>query len=91
MQHSLSAGSSYTMSLSLESKLPEDSLADLVEEGTGDYTGVIAYYRDEKTGKEKTVTAGDQSKPRRLVHLYSGKGSAKRAVDREWSRKQINK
>ncbi|WP_122433943.1 phage late control D family protein [Pseudomonas viridiflava] len=86
VQHSLSAGSGYTMSLSLESKLPEDSLADLVEEGTGDYTGVIAYYRDEKTGKEKTVTAGDQSKPRRMVHLYSEKSSAKRAVDREWGK-----
>jgi predicted component of type VI protein secretion system len=31
-----------------------------------DYTGVIAHYRDKKTGKERTVTAGDQSKPKRL-------------------------
>ena len=87
VQHSFSADSGYTMSLSLESKLPEDAVADLADDSGGDYTGVIAYYRDEKTGKEKSVTAGDQSKPRRLAHLYSGLGSAKRAVDREWSRK----
>jgi len=83
VQHSLSADSGYTMSLSLESKLPEDAVAELADDSGSDYTGVIAYYRDEKTGKEKTVTAGDQSKPRRLAHLYSGLGSAKRAVDRE--------
>ncbi|WP_256672895.1 phage late control D family protein [Pseudomonas sp. v388] len=83
VQHSLSADAGYTMSLSLESKLPEDAVADLANDSGGDYTGVIAYYRDEKTGKEKIVTAGDQSKPRLLVHLYSGLGSAKRAVERE--------
>jgi len=86
VQHSLSADSGYTMSLSLESKLPEDAVAELADDSGGDCTGVIAYYRDEKTGKEKSVTAGDQSKPRRLAHLYSGLGSAKRAVDREWQR-----
>ncbi len=86
VQHSLRADSGYTMSLSLESKLPEDSVADLADESGGDYTGVTAYYRDENSGKEKAVVAGDQSRPRRLVHLYSGLGSAKRAVDREWGR-----
>lgn len=86
VQHSLSADSGYTMSLSLESKLPEDGVAELADDSGGDYTGVIAYYRDEKTGKEKSVTAGDQSKPRRLAHLYSGLGSARRALDREWQR-----
>ena len=74
------------MSLSLESKLPQDAVAELADESGGDYTGVVAYYRDEKTGNEKTVTAGDQSRPRRLAHLYSGLGSAKRAVDREWGK-----
>ncbi|MCS6537673.1 phage late control D family protein, partial [Pseudomonas aeruginosa] len=49
---------------------------------------IIAYYRDEKSGTEKTITAGDQSKPRRLRYLYSTKASAKRAVDREWKRLQ---
>lgn len=71
------------MSLSLESKLPEDAVAELADDSGSDYTRVIAYYRDEKTGKERSVTAGDQRKPRRLAHLYSGLGSAERAVVRE--------
>ena len=79
------------MSLELESKLPEDSLEDLAEENQKTYTGVIAYYRDEKTGTEKTRTAGDQSKPRRLLWLYANKNTAKRAVDREWARMQAAK
>lgn len=83
VQHSLSADSGYTVSLELESKLPEDTLEDLVEETPGDYTGVIAYYREEKTGKEKAVMAGSQAKPKRLKYLYAGKNTAKRAVDRE--------
>jgi phage protein D len=84
VQHSLSADNGYTMSLSLESKLPEDAVDELANDSGGDYTGVIAFYRDEKTGTEKSVTAGDQAKPRRLAHLYSGLGSAKRAVDKKW-------
>lgn len=88
VQHSLSADNGYTVSLELESKLPEDTVDGLAEEFTGDYTGIIAYYRDQKTGKEKTVTAGDQSKPRRLRWLYASERTAKRAVDREWKRMQ---
>lgn len=84
VQHSLSADGGYTVSLELESKLPEDNVEDLAEENKGDYTGIIAYYRDQKTGKEKTVTAGDQTKPRRLRWLYATDSSAKRAVEREW-------
>lgn len=87
VQHSLTDGG-YTTSLELESKLPEDTLGDLYEEGSGDYTGIIAYYRDAKTGTEKTITAGDQAKPRRLRYLYSEKATAKRAVDREWAKMQ---
>lgn len=83
MQHSFGADSGYTMSLDLESKLPEDTVEDLAEENRGDYTGVIARYRDEKSGTEKTVTAGDQSKPKRLRWLYASEKTAKRAVDRE--------
>jgi phage protein D len=83
VQHSLSADGGYTVSLELESKLPEDGVEDLVEESEGGYTGIIAYYRDQKTGKEKTATAGDQTKPRRLKWLYSNQHTAKRAVDRE--------
>ncbi|AZD84746.1 hypothetical protein C4K14_1912 [Pseudomonas chlororaphis subsp. aureofaciens] len=91
VQHNLSADSGYTVSLELESKLPEDTVEGLAEENRGDYTGIIAYYRDKKTGKEKTVTAGDQSKPRRLKWLYASERTAKRAVDREWKRMQASK
>lgn len=86
VEHSLTADGGYTVSLDLESKLPEDNVEDLAEENKGDYTGIIAYYRDHKTGKEKTVTAGDQSKPRRLRWLYVSEKTAKRAVDREWAK-----
>lgn len=88
VQHSLSADGGYTVSLELESKLPEDNVEDLVEENKGDYTGIIAYYRDQKTGKEKMITAGDQAKPRRLRWLYASEKTAKRAVDREWKKMQ---
>ncbi|WGT30791.1 phage late control D family protein [Pseudomonas marginalis] len=86
VQHSLSADGGYTVSLELESKLPEDNVEDLAEENKGDYTGVIAYYRDQKTGKERSITAGDQEKPRRLQWLYATEKTAKRAVDREYKR-----
>lgn len=86
--HSLNAGNGYTVDLMLESKLPEDRVEDLAEENTGDFTGIIAHYRDKKTGKEKAVTAGDQSRPKRLRWLYATEKSAKRAIDREWRRMQ---
>lgn len=90
VQHSLTADGGYTVSLELESKLPEDNVEDMAEENKGNYTGIIAHYRDEKTGKEKTVTAGDQSRPRRLHWLYATEKTAKRAVDREWKRVQAD-
>ena len=86
VQHSLTADGGYNTRLELEAKLPEDLVADLAEEIKGDYTGIIAYYRDPKTGKEHTLTAGDQSKPRRLRYLYANKYTAKRAVEREWKK-----
>jgi len=88
VQHSLSADNGYTMSLDLESKLPEDTVEDLAEENKGEYTGIIAYYRDDKAGTEKTVTAGDQSKPKRLRWLYASEKTAKRATEREWKKMQ---
>lgn len=88
VQHSLTADGGYTVSLELESKLPEDNVEDLAEDNAGDYTGIIAYYRDDKSGKEKTVTAGDQAKPRRLRWLYASEKTANRAVDREWRKAQ---
>lgn len=78
---------SYTTSLELESKLPDgDDIAALAEGSA--YTGVLATYRDEKTGEQKPITAGDQTNPKRLTHLYASKASAQRAVDREWERLQ---
>lgn len=80
----------FITSLDLESKLPDqEEVEDLVEKSV-DYTGVTATYRDEKDGRQKTVTAGDQTNPLRLTHLYASKGSAKRAVDREWKRLQAS-
>lgn len=90
IQHRLSADEGFVTSLELESKLPDDLVEDLWEEMQGDYTGIIAYYRDTK-GVERYLTAGDQTKPRRLRFLFSTKGSAKRAVDREWLRLQESK
>jgi len=89
VQHSLSADGGYTVSLEMESKLPEDNVEDLAEENKGDYTGIIAYYRDQKTGREKTITAGDQAKPRRLRWLYASERTAKRAVQREWGKSKF--
>lgn len=76
----------YTTALDLSSKLPDDE--ELWSDDPGDYTGIYAWYRDEKTGKQHTLTAGDQKNPRRLTHLYASKGSAERAVEREWKRMQ---
>lgn len=91
VQHSLTADAGYTMSLELESKLPEDTVEGLLEDGVRSkiqYTGVIAFYRDKETGKEKSVTAGDQAKPRRLRRVYVTEKNARRAADREWKRMQ---
>lgn len=63
-------------------------MAGLIDEIQNDYTGITAYYRDPKTGKEHTLTEDDHSKPRRLRHLYATKATAKRAVEREWKRLQ---
>lgn len=91
VQHSLSADSGYTVSLELESKLPEDTIEGLAEENKGESTGVIAYYRDKKTGVQKPVTTGDQRKPKRLRWLYATESTAKRAADREWKKLQREK
>ncbi len=84
VRHSFTADS-YTTALELESKLPDaDEVAELAEAGS--YTGVLAWYRDEKTGKQHKLTEGDQTAPKRLVHLYQSKASAERAVQRELGR-----
>ncbi|MEZ2345354.1 hypothetical protein, partial [Microcoleus sp.] len=78
---------SYTTSLELESKLPDgEALSDLAEGAA--YTGVVATYRDEQSGAQKQLTAGEQTTPKQLTHLYASKDSAQRAVDREFKRLQ---
>lgn len=91
VQHRLSADEGFVTSLELEAKLPEDLVEDLATDNPGNYTGIAAYYRDKKTGTEKKVTAGDQTRPRRLRHLYVSQKNAQRAADREWKRLQISK
>jgi phage protein D len=91
VQHSLSADGGYTISLELESKLPEDTIEGLAEENKDEFTGVIAYYRDKNTGVQKPVTTGDQRKPKRLRWLYATDNAAKRAADREWKKLQRDK
>ncbi|MOA23937.1 phage late control protein GPD [compost metagenome] len=86
MAHSFSP-EAYTTSLDLSSKLPDDEEL-WSDEQVGQFTGIYAWYRDEKTGKQHTLTAGDQKNPRRLTHLYASKASAERAVEREWKRMQ---
>jgi len=78
---------SYTTALELESKLPDaEDVAELAEQGI--YTGVLAWYRDTKTGEQRQLTEGDQTHPKRLAHLFAEKSSAQRAVEREWKRIQ---
>lgn len=86
--HSLSE-SGFTTSLDLESKLPDaDEVAELAEDEGGDYTGVVAWYRDEKGGKHRNVVVGEPKRPRRLTHLYVNEANAKKAAEREWQRMQ---
>lgn len=76
------SSSGYTTSLELENQLPEmDDITELADL-SNDYTGVVAYYKD-KDGKQQKMEKGDQTKPKRLAHLYASKASAKKAVDRE--------
>jgi hypothetical protein len=85
VQHSFTPDA-YTTSLELTSQLPDDD--ELTSDASEQYTGVVATYRDEKTGEQKKVTEGDQTNPKRLTHLYASKASAERAVKREAQRLQ---
>lgn len=86
VQHSFTP-EAYTTSLELTSQLPDAD--ELVSDAAEQYTGVLAWYRDEKTGEQKKITEGDQTKPKRLTHLYSSKASARRAVKRESGRQRV--
>lgn len=85
VQHSFTS-EAYTTSLELTSQLPDGD--ELASDASATYTGVVATYRDEKTGAQKKVTEGDQANPKRLTHLYASKASAERAVKREAARLQ---
>ncbi|KQO41731.1 hypothetical protein N5E99_13075 [Pseudomonas chengduensis] len=62
-----------------------DDIAGLADENAG-YTGVLAWYRDAKTGQQHKLTEGDQTPPpKRLTHLYASKARAQRAVRREFA------
>lgn len=76
----------YTTSLELTSQLPDGDA--LTSDAAEQYTGAFAWYRDDKTGGQRPVTAGDQTNPKRLTHLYASKASAERAVKREAGRLQ---
>jgi phage protein D len=90
VKHSFTSDS-FTTSLELESKLPDgDEVAGLADDAK-DYTGIVAWYRDKKSGKQQKLTEGDQSKPKRLTHLYESKKSAQRAVEREYKRLTASK
>jgi predicted component of type VI protein secretion system len=71
--------------------LPEDTIEGLAEENKDEFTGVIAYYRDQKNGVQKPVTTGDQRKSKRVRWLYATESTAKRAADREWKKLQREK
>lgn len=87
VKHSFTSDS-FTTSLELESMLPDgDEVAELADD-SGDYTGISAWYRDGKSGQQQKLSEGDQSKPKRLTHLYESKASAQRAADREYKRLQ---
>lgn len=80
----------YTTTIQAEIKMPDsDDIAQLIEEEQGDYTGVIAYYKDGKTTQK--ITAGEQKQPKRLLYLYKNKATAQNAVNREWKALQAEK
>ena len=88
--HTLSSDNGYTTDLELEVYLPEsDDLSELIDNESGSYTGILAYYQDGKnTGK---VTQGDQTTPKRLTYLYKNKLTATTAATREYKAMQAEK
>lgn len=89
IQHSLNT-SGYTTSITAEVKMPDsDDIAQLIEEEQGEFTGVIAYYKEGQSTQK--ITAGDQKQPKRLLYLYKNKATAQNAVTREWKAIQAEK
>jgi hypothetical protein len=83
--------SGFITSLDLESKLPDaDEVAELATDEARDHTGVVAWYRDNKSGQQLKVAAGEAGYPRRLTRLYVSEKNARRAVEREWKRMLVD-
>ncbi|MDM1022080.1 contractile injection system protein, VgrG/Pvc8 family [Acinetobacter sp. VNK23] len=84
IKHSLDAEGGFNTSVEAEVKLPDsDDIAQLIEEeGGGNFTGVVAYYKNGNATPK--VTMGDQASPKRLTYLYKNKKTAQNAAKREW-------
>lgn len=83
--------SGFVTSLDLESKLPDaDEIAELATDELGDYTGVVAWWRDKESGVQKKVIAGKEGRLRRLSRLYVSEKNARKAVEREWQKIKID-
>lgn len=56
--HTLSADSGFVTDVELEVYLPDaDDLSELVDEDSGSYTGILAYYKDGKNITEESYRA----------------------------------
>ncbi|ELO6156182.1 phage late control D family protein [Escherichia coli] len=81
--HTLDASGGFITECNAEIYLPDaDDLSQLIDNEIGNYTGVLAYYKDGKNTPK--VTKGDQTTPKRLTYLYKNKATATTAVIREF-------
>lgn len=88
--HNLDASGGYTTDCEAEIYLPDaDDLSQLIDDEQGDYTGILAYYKDGKNTPK--VSKGDQTKPKRLTYLYKNKATATTAAEREYKALQAEK
>lgn len=88
--HQLDASGGFTTSCEAEIYLPDsDDVAQLIDSSVGNYTGVLAYYKDGKNTRK--VTEGDQTTPKRLTYLYINKLTATKAVKREYKQLKADK
>ena len=88
--HQLDASGGFTTSCEAEIYLPDsDDVAQLIDSSVGNYTGVLAYYKDGKNTRK--VTEGDQTTPKRLTYLYVNKLTATKAVKREYKQLKADK
>lgn len=91
VKHKLDDSGGFSTSLEAEVKMPNsDDIAQLVEdEQGGDFTGVVAYYKNGNATPK--VTLGDQKSPKRLTYLYKNKKTAQNGAKREWDAIQAEK